>query len=130
MCDEIMCAVAGNKLRRSSAMLKGYRRRAVRGEAYPAIFADPDGSVCGMLYLSVPASSWNKLDEYEGDMYSRERVHVVLEDGTTVPAETYVVSPVFLNHLAAADWDYERFIRHDKARYLKAIKLAYRNKEK
>lgn len=130
MCEAIMHAVSGHNLPAIHATLNGYSRRAVRGEAYPAIFPDPAGNVYGVLYLGVPDSAWFRLDEYEGEMYLRERVSVVRGDATILVAETYVVKQRFFMHLETVDWDYNNFLRHHKQRYLKEMKLVNSNKGK
>lgn len=128
MCEAIMHAVSGHNLPSIHATLNGYSRRAVRGEAYPAIFPDSTGNVCGVLYLGVPDSAWLRLDEYEGEMYFRERVSVVRGDATILAAETYVLKPHVIMHLETVDWDYNNFLRYHKQCYLKEIKLVNNNK--
>lgn len=130
MCDAIMHAVSGDKPRAIHATLHGYSRRAVKGEPYPAIFSDRNGDVRGVLYLNVPAMAWQRLDEYEGEIYSREKVQVALDDGVTMSAESYVIKPRFIKHLERVDWNEETFLRKHKQRYIKEIKLAYLNKDK
>jgi len=122
MCDEIMQAVSGHHRSSLPASLKGYRRCSVSGEAYPAISPDPAGCVAGVVYLNVAHQAWGRLDEYEGEMYSRETVQVELEDGRAILAETYVVMPAFVGQLDVVDWDYEYFLEHEKKRYLEKIK--------
>jgi gamma-glutamylcyclotransferase (GGCT)/AIG2-like uncharacterized protein YtfP len=58
------------------AVLRGYARHDVRGEAYPAIVPQHGGSVRGRLYGDLSAGDLALLDAYEGDEYSRSRVEV------------------------------------------------------
>lgn len=114
MCDEIMHRVSGIHPCYTPASLSGYRRGAVQGESFPAIRPDAAGCVSGLVYLDVPTSALPRLDEYEGEMYSREHVVVELEDGRSIWAETYVFRPAYYRMLSCNDWDYEAFLRHDK----------------
>jgi len=122
MCDEIMHAVAGHRFSSVHAVLNGYSRRGIKQEVYPAIFAESNGRVVGVLYRDVPQSAWVKLDEYEGDMYSRDSVVVELNDGVTLPADTYVIKSSCRRLLAEDDWDYEYFLHHHKKHYLKSVR--------
>lgn len=117
-----MHAVSGHHITCLQAHLKGFSRRGVKGESYPAVFSDAKGTVEGVLYLDVPHSAWERLDEYEGEMYSREVVVVTLEDGRRLTAQTYVVKPSFLKYLDTDDWDFDYFLSHNKSRYLGELK--------
>lgn len=121
MCDEIMHAVAGHHFSSVTAVLDGYCRRAVKGEAYPAIISEPDSRVEGVLYLKVNQLVWKKLDEYEGELYSRYRVNVELNAGRVLQAETYVLKPHYHRLLTENEWDYEQFLHYSKRRYLESL---------
>ena len=115
MCDDIMQEVSGLRLRNVPGTLAGYSRRCVKGEKYPALVPDENGSVEGVVYLNVPDSAWERLERFEGEMYARQVVGVELKDGARLRAETYVVKPNFLDHLDETDWDFARFLRNGKA---------------
>ncbi|MDY6990752.1 MAG: gamma-glutamylcyclotransferase family protein [Thermodesulfobacteriota bacterium] len=117
MCDDIMEEVSGFHLAYVVGILKGYSRWCVKGEHYPALVPDEEGRVEGVVYQNLSNGAWDRLDRFEGEMYTRESVEVELADGTTVPAAAYVVRAEFLNHLDQADWDFEDFLRNGKARF-------------
>jgi gamma-glutamylcyclotransferase (GGCT)/AIG2-like uncharacterized protein YtfP len=119
MCEDIMYDVSGYHLSHEPARLKGYRRRSVIGENYPAIMPDRQASVDGLIYRNVPSSAWDRLDRFEGEMYERHHVAVELNNRTTLSAETYVIHPVYLNRLDQSDWDFDDFIRKSKASFQK-----------
>lgn len=56
---------------------------------YPAIVLDPDGpEVAVQLFVSPDlAAHWQRLDDFEGDGYRRERVMVTTADG---PVEAWI----------------------------------------
>lgn len=118
MCPDIMAAVAGSAHRSVPATLSGYRRSPVLGQAYPGIRPDPDHRVAGVLYFDVSAPAWQRLDAFEGEEYERERVIVTLDEGVALEAWVYVYRPRFAHRLGAGEWDYERFLRTGKARFM------------
>ena len=122
MCEDIMGEVSGCRLSYVPGTLKGYSRRSVKGERYPALVPHEEGRVEGVVYRNVPDSAWARLDRFEGKMYARQLVRIVLNNGTTLPAATYVVQPEFLGHLDQSDWDFEDFLHNGKASFQKHYK--------
>jgi len=94
--SELVSEPSGGTVR---GILKGYSRRSVRGEVYPAIVPNEKGMVEGILYKDIPPEAWDRLDEFEGEMYSRQSVQIILPDETIVLAETYVIRPEYIHHL-------------------------------
>ena len=64
------------------AILHGYVRHGVRGEAYPAIIPQAGSSVRGLLYENLSTGELALLDAYEGDEYARSLVEVDTGQGT------------------------------------------------
>ncbi len=122
MCGDIMGEVSGCRLSAIPGILRGYSRRSVKGEHYPALLPDADGRVEGVLYRDVPDSAWRRLDRFEGDMYARQVVQIELNDGASLPAATYVVRPEFLDQLEQSEWDLAEFLRRGKARFRRRYK--------
>lgn len=106
--------VSGFRPEHVPGILSGYSRRAVKGEYYPAIVPDREESVDGVLYLNVPAPAWDRLDRFEGEMYERRSVRIMLAYGSTAFAAVYLTKPEFLSHLEAARWDFDSFLKHGK----------------
>jgi len=122
MCESIMYEVSGLYLPNEPGILRGYGRRAVTGERYPAIVPDKDAIVQGIIYRNVSVSAWDRLDRFEGEMYEKHFVTVELKDQTTLSAETYVIHPAYLNYLDQSDWDFDDFIRNGKESFQKHYK--------
>jgi gamma-glutamylcyclotransferase (GGCT)/AIG2-like uncharacterized protein YtfP len=124
MCDEIMREVAGCCPLHLPGMLRGYRRRCVKGELYPALVPDSEGCVEGVVYRNVPDPAWDRLDRFEGEMYARQPGLIELGDGEFLPAATYVVRPEFRDRLdhATADWDFAHFLQHGKLSFQRHYK--------
>ena len=104
MCSDILRAVSGIERQAADALLRGYRRHAVRDEDYPGIVEAGDAEVRGRLIDAIPASAWMRLDAFEGNQYARQQVRVALAEGDEVVAWTYVFRPEHRSLLAAADW--------------------------
>jgi gamma-glutamylcyclotransferase (GGCT)/AIG2-like uncharacterized protein YtfP len=114
MCEDIMGEVSGCHLSRASGTVRGYCRRSVKEEHYPALAPDDGGRVEGVVYQDLPSSAWIRLDRFEGKMYVRRLVQVEMIDGTTLPAETYIVRPEFLCYLEGSEWSFAKFLRDGK----------------
>jgi gamma-glutamylcyclotransferase (GGCT)/AIG2-like uncharacterized protein YtfP len=122
MCDDIMQEVSGCRLSHVPGIVKGYSRRSVKGEYYPALVLDEDGRVDGVVYHNVSASAWDRLDRFEGELYARRRVQIELNDGTALRAAAYVVKPEYLDRLEPSEWDFAEFLRNGKAKFQKHYK--------
>lgn len=122
MCEEIMYEVSGCHLKYEPGTLSGYGRRSVDGEDYPAITADRESAVDGLVYLDVPGSAWDRLDRFEGEMYERRKVTVAMNSQTVLSADTYVIHPLYLDRLGQSEWNFDAFIRNGKASFQRYYK--------
>jgi gamma-glutamylcyclotransferase (GGCT)/AIG2-like uncharacterized protein YtfP len=114
MCEDIMGEVSGSRLSCAPGTVRGYCRRSVREQHYPALAPDEEGRVEGVIYRDLPSSAWRRLDRFEGEMYLRQLVQVEVIDGATLLAETYIVRPKFLCYLEASEWSFAKFLRNGK----------------
>lgn len=114
MCKDIMEHISGCHLCPLAGVLRGYSRRSVKGEPYPAILANHTGHVEGLIYKDVPNRAWKLLDQFEGHMYARHSVQINLDSGVTMPADTYVIQPAYLDRLTTSDWNFSEFLRKHK----------------
>jgi gamma-glutamylcyclotransferase (GGCT)/AIG2-like uncharacterized protein YtfP len=116
MCADIMRTVSGcPELAGTAGLLRDHARLCVRGEHYPGLVPRPGASVEGFVYHAVPADAWARLDRFEGDMYVRAGVEVVLADATVRRVQTYLVRPGLAGLLEDRVWKLEDFLRHSKA---------------
>ena len=118
MSADIMRAVTGVRAAHCSATLDGYRRHPVIGAEYPGMVACAGDQVRGVLYLDLPPAAWPRLDRFEGEEYERRVVEVALADGTVSRAGTYVFRAELAARLGEGDWDYARFLREGKRRFV------------
>jgi len=117
MCEDIMTLVCGLAVRGEAATLLDHARHPVRDEDYPGMVPDLGQQVGGVLYRDLPATALCRLDDFEGEMYTRQRVSVLLESGELQSAWTYVFRPAYEGLLQPGDWDFQRFLTEGKARF-------------
>ena len=122
MCEDIMFGVSGCRLPQAPGTLKGYSRRSVKGEHYPAIVSDKEDTVRGVVYRNVPDSGWERLDRFEGEMYRRQSVAIELDGGEMLYAETYIIQEAFMNRLSQSKWEFDHFITTCKENFQRNYK--------
>ncbi|KIX09668.1 uncharacterized protein Z518_00749 [Rhinocladiella mackenziei CBS 650.93] len=118
------------------AMLQSYRRHRVRHADYPAILAHEGSCVRGSVVSGLTRGDLYRLDIFEGDQYSRQKVKVQVlkdigldeaaEEGRTevieeVEAETYVWGEGEKT-LEAKEWDFEEFKRDKMKAWMGMVK--------
>jgi len=117
MDPEIMRRVALELPRREPGILRDHERKALRGRSYPGLRPRLGGSVEGIVYYEVPPPAWERLDRFEGEMYIRIEVAVLVGGGRTVSAWTYRIAPGFEGELEDTEWDFAGFVRHGKSSF-------------
>lgn len=118
MCADIMSRVSGMPVSGEVASLDGFRRFAVADEDYPGIVACAGRRVEGQLYAGLSEAALRRLDTFEGTYYLRMPVQIKDVNGRRRNAETYVIRPQYQHLLTDRDWDFDHFVRHDKARFM------------
>ena len=61
--------------------LDGWSRHAIRGRSYPGAVPAIGASIEGVLWMELDEDAMQRLDQFEGDEYARERVVVTLPGG-------------------------------------------------
>jgi gamma-glutamylcyclotransferase (GGCT)/AIG2-like uncharacterized protein YtfP len=106
MFPEVWGRVVDGRYRSQGATLRGFVRRQVRGETYPAIVPGAAGSCLeGVLYHGILPHDLARLDRFEGDCYVRTAVGVLSAAGSTVDAFAYVLKEEYRHILSAEEWD-------------------------
>ena len=96
--------VAQEKCDSRPAVLHGYEARRLRDVTFPGLVECEGATTPGIVYLDVSAEALARLDAYEDDFYERVPVPVVLENSTTLMAETYLVLPANREVVLAEKW--------------------------
>lgn len=102
-----------------AARLEGYRRKTVRGQAYPVLHAAAGGMVDGLLFDAASAQDGKRLDQYEGPEYLTLDLPVrPLDGGAQAQARVYLPRPGCLP-AGRLDWRLETWQRQHKAAFIK-----------
>ncbi len=119
MFSEVWNRVVDGNYRSRHATLRGYVRRQLRGETYPAIVPAPGEScVDGVLYCGIIPEDMARLDRFEGDYYTCSAVTVLTTAGAALDAYTYVLREQYHHMLSAEAWDTELFLKEGIQQFL------------
>jgi gamma-glutamylcyclotransferase (GGCT)/AIG2-like uncharacterized protein YtfP len=116
MDEDIMHRVSGFRLKGETATIRGYRRYGIVDAAYPGIIVAEGQSVTGVVYHQVPKAAWKRLDDFEGDMYSR--LPCELREFPGIAVDVYVLRSAYHHLLAQHEWSFKEFLRLHKRAYL------------
>ncbi len=86
------------------AVLHGYEARKLRNRTFPGLVPCEGIVTRGLVYLHVSDEAMARMDDYEDDFYKRVAVPVVLEDGSTLTAEVYLIGDAHRDAVLAARW--------------------------
>ncbi|MGB3211458.1 MAG: gamma-glutamylcyclotransferase family protein [Desulforhopalus sp.] len=120
MCNDIMSTVAACQNSTCQATLNDFFRSKIREEEYPGIVPQPGSVVDGVLYLDLCDDAIKRLDVFEGELYQRQEVTVITEEGSTVAAMTYVIKPRYRELLTDQQWSFTEFLAVGKKRFEKS----------
>lgn len=118
MFEAVFSAVCGGLCSSEEARLAGYARYPVRGHEFPGIVPKPGADTKGRLFVGIDDELWLRLDEFETDFYTRERVAVETRSGS-IEAQTYVVAARHYKHLEHRPWSPQAFATHSLEQYLR-----------
>lgn len=119
MCADIMHRVAGCRAQSAEAVLMAFHRSKIIREEYPGIVPRPESKVSGVLYFRLPDEAIRRLDIFEGELYARQEVEVILPEHGVCHAMTYVIKPRYRDRLSDEEWSYAHFLAVGKARFEK-----------
>lgn len=88
---EVWARVAQEKGVCRRAVLRGYEARKLRDRTFPGLVEWERAVTPGLVYLNVSGEAMARLDAYEDDFYERVALPVVLEDGSTLTADAYLI---------------------------------------
>jgi gamma-glutamylcyclotransferase (GGCT)/AIG2-like uncharacterized protein YtfP len=98
--------------------VRGYQRFAVLDEDYPAVVeAAADATVSGRVYLNVNAADLQRLDEFEGEYYFRDRSVMTSPQGD-FEVQLYVIKPEYSGLLSTENWSPKEFEQAGLQRFL------------
>lgn len=119
MFDEVLQALINRSPRKSSAVIRGYRRYCIRDQVFPGTVAATDSQVQGVVLFDISPQELEIFDEFEGEEYDKVSVQPELDEG----AEAGLVGECSvylwrhdLRGLLYGEWDPEGF----RERYLQS----------
>ena len=124
----VMEAVTGRGFEAREAELAGFARRRLRGRIYPGAVESPGSRVTGRLYEGVDDATLARLDRFEGALYERREVPVLVRGGRGARAVLYVVAAAHRGELLEEPWDPGEFATVHLAAYLRGC-AAFRARE-
>jgi len=116
----VMEAVTGRRFAEREAELAGFARCRLRGRSYPAAVERAGARVAGRLYDAVDAATLARLDRFEGPLYERREVSVLLPAGGEARAEVYVLAASRRGELLDEPWDPAAFERVELGAYVRS----------
>ncbi len=113
MFDEIWQCVVRGRYHSEPLELRGFVRKKVRAESYPALVKSDreEDKVRGRLYFAVNCADLQRLDHFEGAQYKRVSVQAATTFGSASTVECYLWRARYRSLLSRQDWDGEDFRR-------------------
>lgn len=118
--------VAGRRFAAEPARLAGFRRSALTGAVYPAVLPAPGAMTDGLVYAGLDATALARIDRFEGELYERRVLGLVLVSGAHCEAFVYVLRPEHFALATDADWDLEAFRERHLRAYLASCRAFVR----
>ncbi len=119
MVPEILAMAAGRAHTGENARLAGYARYKLKEKHYPALIPASGETTDGIVYFDLDESAVCRLDIFEGEMYDRTRVRVLLADKTAMDACTYVLRGPYRSMLSREEWSLEEFKKKDQPDFIR-----------
>ncbi len=103
----VLRKITGKTFHSVTAVLPGFKRLRVKNCDYPAVIANSNSTVNGMLLLDVDEKSMEQISAFEGEEYK-------LMQATVLAEQKKVHAHVFVWHeavglLEEGDWDEKEF---------------------
>lgn len=108
----------------TDAAVRGFVRRRVAGEFYPALAPKPDGIVEGRLVEGLTHQDIDRIHFYEGDVYELTPVSAATADGRRVTAHVFLDGGDL--KVSREGWDFESWLRHEKDEALRLTRALMR----
>jgi hypothetical protein len=106
-----MKAVVGHTYRGVKAKLPGYAIYKIKNAEYPGAVFDPESEISGVLYAELSDVDLAILDVFEGELYRRSLLKVVLQSGEIIDSWLYVVREDLRKYLTVEPWDLKAFVK-------------------
>ena len=93
------------------AVLEDHVALKVNGQAFPGLVKCQGQKTEGLVHLNVDPQTLGLLDTFESDFYHRVAITALLDNGTQLECETYLVQTENQDQLLDDKWDFDEFCR-------------------
>ena len=118
MYEEVWGHLVKGKFDRVQAELEGFKRVNITGETYPAIRKEKGSKVEGILIAGLNSNHFRLLDKFEGKLYKRETVTVLIQLQRECKCEVYLFKNKYRHLLSNSDWCPRNFHEKHLRRFL------------
>lgn len=116
---DLIRAVIGRIPESIEAKAEGYRCFTMRGYSFPGMTPDPTHSTPGRILLDLSEAELEKLDEFEGPPYIRERISLQSGDSQQKSAWAYIIPGRETAFITSNPWDLNKFIDKELSTFLR-----------
>jgi len=102
---DIITYVIGRIPESEEVKLKDFVRYRIKGADFPGIFPREGEQVDGTLFTGISSDELLQLDDYESDLYVRQKVEVIHLDGSLSLAYAYILPPENESVCTEEPWD-------------------------
>eukprot|EP00877_Chromochloris_zofingiensis_P003464 jgi/Chrzof1/13118/Cz07g20160.t1 len=121
LADEVVSLLIQRVPQTKPATLKGFSRHSVKRKVYPAIVPSENSVVHGKVLLNLSDKELDILDVYESDEYYRAPVKPLLEDGSEIDADVYILEDEYRHKLGSKEWCYDEWRTQHLHKWLKKL---------
>lgn len=124
MSERVLEVVLGRVPRWVNGEVAGFARAPLGdGRCYPGAVRKPGAILRGRVLCDVTEKELGRLDRFEGDEYDACLVpNVALENGDTVRARVWVLSPSEMKGVRDGEWSFDAFLEKDEGWYVAMCK--------
>jgi len=101
-------------------VLDGYKRVYVANGTYPALVADADSRVDGIVVSRISLIEASRLSRYEGSEYTLEDMDVIVRDAGVATVRVFV--PKENVRLSDRPWELNLWRKYEKRRFMAGLR--------
>ncbi|WFB37383.1 gamma-glutamylcyclotransferase [Kiritimatiellota bacterium B12222] len=91
------------------ALLHDFARYAIKGQDFPGLISQPGAQTEGTAFYEISLTEWEMLDRYESDLYERQTVAMLPQNGPPESAEVYILPPHNHHVLSTTLWELKNY---------------------
>ena len=108
--EHIWVEVTGATNKYTTAFITNVSRKKLINKPYPGgIKTDTLKPLEGRMYFDLSTQQIERLDNFEGELYIREKHEVRLDDGTKEYAHIYLIKDMYQSYVTDEDWELADF---------------------